>query len=160
MDTGGWKASPAGSKDDGANAARMSIFRQCAPLVALLFVVGAGEAARAQSAASDAPPVRVFECKLDRGSTQTPTGSDPTVIGPTVHLRYASSASKRAKAITFGLFDGANQVAQFEDHGKFSSGAQVEHDFAIPNSVFPIAQPHCTAIRVVYDDGSSWTASR
>ena len=139
----------------------MTIFRQCAPLVALLLVASAVEPALAQERPpSDAPPVRVLECKPDAGTAQTPTGNDQGPVGASVRIRYVNSAVKRAKAITFGVFNGSGEVARVEDRGEFSSGAQIIHDFALPTSAFPIGAAHCAAVRVIYDDGSTWSAAQ
>ena len=74
-------------------------------------------------------------------------------------IDYVNVTPLTMKTIDFGLIANGTLVAIVRDEGTFSHGAEIKHTFGISPHVFPLhtKQPVCTPLRVVYQNGTTWT---
>jgi hypothetical protein len=155
-------------------------------LTALFAVLAVTQAGIAQSLpVSDAQEdslVHVTECNVQRlytpGAFRSPAlhqvgaevlddeGADgplyelllPAPIGGALSIRYTNATNRVMTSIAFGLVVSGTLVSDVRDAGKFTSNAEIHHDFMIDANVFPLGgEPQCVVLSIAYADGISWT---
>jgi hypothetical protein len=159
-------------------------------LSALAVVILTLLAPAASMAASSAPHVRVDSCRPDAGKPAgswsgnygsfAPYGvytAHSYVRGPypyrghayyepatppTLSIGYVNESPKTATTIDFGLVAKGHTVAVVRDAGTFSTGAKIDHVFALDRNVFPLGTSivSCLPLHIEYSDGTTWSHSQ
>ena len=131
-----------------------------------------------------AKPLNVTGCNPQHGTYMAtgftpayyPVGAPywgwPAVYGPaytyyqypvqgnaTLGIDYSNNTDIVMKKIEFGLVAKGNLVAEVQDVGTFSPGAEIKHEFGISRNVFPLGTglAQCVPLKITFADGTHWT---
>ncbi|HVA27420.1 MAG TPA: hypothetical protein VNF68_04530 [Candidatus Baltobacteraceae bacterium] len=94
------------------------------------------------------------------GSNITVTTCHAQMEPPPLRITYTNTAKIAATEVDFDIVDNAGTVRTVTDRGSFATGKPISHVFALPVDVSPLglSSARCIVTKVVYADGTTWTA--
>ncbi|HKE37160.1 MAG TPA: hypothetical protein VKB39_07005 [Candidatus Baltobacteraceae bacterium] len=106
----------------------------------------------ATAAPATPPPVQT------PGSNVTITTCHAQLDPPPLRITYINTAKATATEIDFQVNSNAGSIEAISDRGKFETGKEVSHVFALPPDFSPLglSSARCIVMRVVYSDGIVW----
>jgi hypothetical protein len=82
----------------------------------------------------------------------------PVNGNPTLSIDYSNATNVVMSKIEFGLVANGRLVAEVQDVGTFSPGAEIKHQFGLSRNVFPLQTSFakCVPMRITFSDGTKW----
>jgi hypothetical protein len=82
----------------------------------------------------------------------------PVNGNPTLSIDYKNATNVVMSHIEFGLVANGRLVAEVQDVGTFSPGAEIKHQFGLSRNVFPLQTglAKCIPLKITFADGTKW----